>query len=558
MTNKPNHAPIDCETIRIAAMAVADGETPLESPQEIADHVEECSACREALAGETSDKLFPDTTRRAAHAVDVWPALSAKLAADDGPGSIGSQQNAMPHKRDNRRRLRKSKIWVLSSSLVLTAMAVGASWYLLSDGRTDKDGGRNAADVSATPAPYQVPYDPPAEVDPDEFRNRFGRYFEPEFQRHQAERLDPEMDVDTLRPVHIRVPDGRLGTLFIDNGGSVVLAAKYPTVSKFSEGLAVVGTQVDAKKGHTISRYGYIDRTTKLVIPGAFNYAELFSEGLAVIGKDGGFGYINRRGEIVISPRYRFASKFQDGLAYVWAAQDGPNSDQWIDATGKVVFEINQYDAGRFSEGLLYVNLPGTEGVDSGRARGYVDRNFKFVFRLGEDSSGYWPGRCEEFHEGMAAIEIGQSNQWSFISRDGTLAIPGPYFQVQPFSEGLAAVVHGRGAPARWGYINKSGKTIIQPRFIEARPFTEGLACVLVPTDDDSSEAEQTAANGDALPSPRGRFAYIDKEGHVVIKPRFYQAYSFEDGLARVSENPWHVGYIDKTGAYVWQMTQPR
>ncbi len=556
MTEKPSQTSTDCETIRIAAMAVADGETPLISSQRTTSHLQECSDCRDALAFEESGQLFPDAARRASHAVDLWPALSTKLATADGSASTGSgsQQNAMRYKHANRRRLRKSMIWVLSTSLVLTAIAVGISWHLISHDRTDENGGQHAADVSATPAPYQAPYDPPAVIDPDEFRKEYGKYFEPEFQRRQAERLDPDVDVDKLHPVRIR----GLGTLFIDNDGVVVLAAKYPTVSRFSEGLASVGMHVDVKRGHIVSHHGYIDRTTKLVIPGPYDYAESFSEGLAVIGREGRFGYINRHGEIVIPPRYRQAAKFQDGLAYVWGAQDGSDNAQWIDVTGKVVFEINRHDVGRFSEGLLYVNLPGTEGVDSGRARGYVDRNFKFVFRLGEDSSGFWPGRCEKFHDGMAAVEVEQSNQWGFIARDGTLAIPGPYLQVQPFSEGLAAVTPGRNTPMKWGYIDRLGVMVIQPRFLEARSFTDGLASVLIPLDDGSSKAEQTAANSDSLASPQGRFAYIDKEGRVVIKPRFYRAYPFENGLAYVAENPYHSGYIGKTGAYVWQMTVPR
>jgi WG containing repeat len=48
---------------------------------------------------------------------------------------------------------------------------------------------------------------------------------------------------------------------------------------------------------------------------------------------------------------------------------------------------------------------------------------------------------------------------------------------------------------------------------------------------------------------------YIDKLGRVVIKPRFQFADSFENGIAHVEVGD-RDGYLDKTGKYVWHLTQ--
>lgn len=68
-----------------------------------------------------------------------------------------------------------------------------------------------------------------------------------------------------------------------------------------------------------------------------------------------------------------------------------------------------------------------------------------------------------------------------------------------------------------------------------------------------------------------GKWGYVDRTGWFVIEPRFNEAKPFIDGLAFVkiggydakavihviglldSSGKW--GYIDKTGAYVWQPT---
>lgn len=433
-------------------------------------------------------------------------------------------------------------------SLVLAvaglALVTGASVWSLSGQRKDPPG-KPAPQASGKPAPFDTSWDPPEEVDPEAFRQRFAKYFEPEFQKRQAGRVGPNVNVDALHPSTIRTKDGPLGTLFIDNKGEVVLAIKQPLVSSFSEGLAMVATLVEPKS-RGLRNYGYVERTGQVVIAGVYEMASGFHNGLAAVRKDTRWGYINRQGDVVVKFQYQHAEDFRDGIARV---QPDFNRVQFIDSTGKVLLDGNGADIGRFSEGLLYVNLPGEAGKDSGRARGYVDRNFKFVNRLGEDSSGFWPGRCEEFHEDRAAVEIG-SNKWGFIDRDGKLVIPARYSTVQPFSEGVAGVAVGPGVYAKTIYIDKSGKVVLEPQVLGAGLFKEGLAVA-------SISMEKEDAKPDVARPIRRRFGYIDRTGIVVIPPKYYTAQAFEHGLARVSENPWHHGYIDKTGKVVWEVTEP-
>jgi len=52
-----------------------------------------------------------------------------------------------------------------------------------------------------------------------------------------------------------------------------------------------------------------------------------------------------------------------------------------------------------------------------------------------------------------------------------------------------------------------------------------------------------------------GKWGYIDKKGNFIIKPKFYRALYFEDGLAEVNIDKKKFGYIDKNENWVWKPT---
>ena len=81
-------------------------------------------------------------------------------------------------------------------------------------------------------------------------------------------------------------------------------------------------------------KYGYIDKTGKLVINPQFDDAHDFSKGLARVRIGDKWGYIDKTGKYVINPQFDGASDFSEGLAMVWIG------GKWgyIDKTGKLVW----------------------------------------------------------------------------------------------------------------------------------------------------------------------------------------------------------------------------
>jgi outer membrane protein assembly factor BamD (BamD/ComL family) len=128
---------------------------------------------------------------------------------------------------------------------------------------------------------------------------------------------------------------------FIDENGIEVIPLKFDNASPFSEGLAAVNIgktyyfvhdstdNSDRVKLKASGKYGYIDKTGKIVIPIKFDAAFPFSEGLAAVNigmtydtddnlkTSGKYGFIDKTGKMVIPPIYQSVEKFSGGYAIV-------------------------------------------------------------------------------------------------------------------------------------------------------------------------------------------------------------------------------------------------
>ena len=103
---------------------------------------------------------------------------------------------------------------------------------------------------------------------------------------------------------------------YLDKTGNVVIPAKYYATNPFSEGRAVVKTD-------TFSSVKFIDKTGNEInfangTLGGFQEINKFLDDLALV-KDslGKYGYIDRSGKIIIKPKYDNASSFKEGVANV-------------------------------------------------------------------------------------------------------------------------------------------------------------------------------------------------------------------------------------------------
>lgn len=96
---------------------------------------------------------------------------------------------------------------------------------------------------------------------------------------------------------------------FVNRTGKVVVPFQYDSAYWFTDGLAAVKQN---------GKWGFINLKGKLVTPLQYDAVEPFFDGLALVKQNGKYGFINTAGDVAIPLQYDFAFSFEhDGSARV-------------------------------------------------------------------------------------------------------------------------------------------------------------------------------------------------------------------------------------------------
>lgn len=258
----------------------------------------------------------------------------------------------------------------------------------------------------------------------------------------------------------------------------------------------------------------------------------------------GKWGYIDRNGKIVIKPQFDAAYPFYDGVAKVMTGIRFEN-EKWsyIDKSGKIISqESTSNRLEDFSEGLGAACLDRKDGV--GYLCGYMDNAGRWAIE-----PKFYSARS--FYEGLARVAVRDQTSRTgtrevYIDKTGNVAIElssVPAGGSERFSEGLASFSPTTSVEGRYlsGFMDKNGKVVIEPKFEAVDDFSEGLAAVFFfKPAKIVTEAHQEDYDA----------GFIDKTGKMVIKPQFEYHQPFSEGLAFVLIRG-RVGAIDKTGRVI-------
>lgn len=345
--------------------------------------------------------------------------------------------------------------------------------------------------------------------------------------RGQAAPAPVAADGAPLFPV---LKGGRWG--FIDAGGRMVIPATFDRAAPFSEGLASV------RAG---ARRGFIDRTGAFVLvpeqaPVAGDLHRSFASGRAAVRVGTRFGYIDRGGRLAIPARFDRAEDFSEGLAFACEAKVGCG---YVDVDGRGVIGPGLMGGRPVRGGLVPVVLTMSMGRESVQiyAAGTGER-------VGppHDAAG-------SFSDGLLPVSF--RGRWGAVDREGRPAVPPEFAWLGEFREGLAPARREAGGPC--GYVDRTGAEVIPPRFRTCRPFSGGLAAVDLAEDEDDAE----------------EVAFVDRTGRIAFTgrdatPPFDGAADFDRGLAAVAAGGQPgvpgagvtLGYVDRTGRYVWTLQE--
>ncbi len=150
-----------------------------------------------------------------------------------------------------------------------------------------------------------------------------------------------------------------------------------------------------------------------------------------------------------------------------------------------------------------------------------------------------------------------KDGQYGFMDVNGQPQITASYKYASEFANGLAAVITDK----KVGYMNKDGVVIIDYQFDDAQDFNQGRAVVqqngkfglinttgayvLPPKFKDIG----SFAQGVFYAEDEEGFKYYSLDGELAFDEVFDQAFTFEDGLARVNQGDV-VGFIRRDGTF--------
>ncbi len=279
------------------------------------------------------------------------------------------------------------------------------------------------------------------------------------------------------------------------------------------------------------TRYGYINRSGKEVIPPKFNNARHFSGGLAAVKVRSQWGYIKTDGSFAIQPKYEDAAPFINGLALVQTGFDSSSrtftADQ-IRADGSVFKSALLLPQGETSRMFSLVESPFYDGEQD-------TFTFQAIRRIRENA--YGPGAMAGFT--LAGSSNGKDDDYGdgFQQWQKKGAPIGPKMMFEMITYGnpvlsnripFARYSVGDFVHVRYGFMDLNGRPVIQDQYVAIESFYGGLARVW----DEEGIASGGASAGAAIedgevmeiavynPYNRQKWSYIDPQGRKVWSHR--------------------------------------
>jgi hypothetical protein len=349
---------------------------------------------------------------------------------------------------------------------------------------------------------------------------------------------------------------------YVDSEDRTIIESRFDWADRFFEDRAAV---------RLAGKYGFIDRTGTLVIPFAYDLVGNFSNDRAEILVGDQAGLIDKSGTTVIAPRFgrvfplgpdRFLVNAQpyrrihvEPHVRFESFRETTGRGNWgvIDTSQRWLIEPKFHEIRFFTDGELFWAKAGPKWqLMRADGQAVTDAIFEHIQALREDRAVIEVSgkRGAVDNQGRTAIEpkfeflayfedgvalFREGGKTGMVDRNGEVVIPPLYDQLGRFGPTGVAEARRDGAIV---WIDRSGQVADPP------PATPRPSSV-----DKSYVAGRLCGHGAFAISQDGKWGFADKDGAIIITPRYDRVGCFGRGLAWVAipeRREWCL--IDKRG----------
>lgn len=300
---------------------------------------------------------------------------------------------------------------------------------------------------------------------------------------------------------------------YTDKFGKLIVENKYMTCADFSGGVALV--QNFNKK------YQYIDTQGNVIFDCPGDECRSFVNGNAVFIVNEAYGIIDAKGKILVPARFqdlRFGAPGQliakqgnrEGVIDTegnWVIPAKPAIVKWADQGLYLIKENNEYQywtmkgdkfggiytkASVFENSFAIVQKNGLFSIVDNRLK----ESYKTNKKLTSAGSGFW-------------VEWQNDTSGVVINHVGKPYCEKPYKAFLKFAEGTLGMMEGEN----WGYIGRDCREMVAPSLPLAWDCIGGRIRFI----------------------SQAGYGFLDKDGKVVIVPKFPEARDFKENLARAA-----------------------
>jgi hypothetical protein len=252
-------------------------------------------------------------------------------------------------------------------------------------------------------------------------------------------------------------------------------------------------------------------------------------------------GAVRRDGSVAVPARYDWVDEFADGRAAVRLG----GLYGFVDEDGHEIVTPQYRIVGDYKFGFAQVDVDGKSGLIDRDGKMVIEPKFGFIeaiasdrFRVSEERRIGGTMGADDFSEirtgrppsgGGISFSIPQLRTSGVIDTSGQwIEPPTSYLPFDKDDPSIRWIEKDK----LWGLVRTDRSWLVGPKFQQAGSLIDGLARVTM----------------------NGKVGFIDRTGSFVIEPVFDAAWWFVAGLGRTSAQRDGIsGVIDKTGAWVFQ-----